>query len=375
MTTLITLNIPTGGDAGPFNLYSNTNGYTVPFATGISAAALTAGYTSTVVPEGTTIIRVVSTGWCTNYIDITINLIPTTTTTSSSSTSTTTSTSTTAVPTTTTTSSSSTSTSTSTSTTTSTSTSSTTTTTTTIACDCVDYTLSISQVDLDASDDNEVYTEYINCEGDPSERISGVAGTYTICMTNAEGISPILYILVDTVPTTAIESTATKTSVCCNPTTTTTTTVCPCIEYVSIGMTAAGTFNYEDCFGTPKSIFLNEGPNLFVGLGESECVNRNSLSSSVSFTIISYGPCCTPTTTTTTTTVEPTTTTTTTVSECVEFFADGGVGGGTVNYNDCLGNPQSFTVAPEEISQTYCGLENSISDGGTTISIVGLCVA
>lgn len=122
MTTLITLSIPLGGDAGPFNLYSNTDGYTLPFATGISAAALTAGYTSTVVPEGTTVIRVVSTGWCTNYIDITINLIPTTTTTSSTSTSSTTSTTTTAVPTTTTTSSSSTSTSTSTSTTTSTTT-------------------------------------------------------------------------------------------------------------------------------------------------------------------------------------------------------------------------------------------------------------
>lgn len=126
MTTLIILNIPVGGDAGPFNLYSNTDGYTTPFATGISAAALTAGYTSTVVPDGTTIIRVVSTGLCTNYIDVTINLIPTTTTTSSTSTSSTTTTSTTAVPTTTTTSSSSTSTSTSTSTTTATPTTTTT---------------------------------------------------------------------------------------------------------------------------------------------------------------------------------------------------------------------------------------------------------
>ena len=74
MIALITLVIPPGGDAGPFNLYSNTDGYTTPFATNISAAALTAGYTSTVVPNGTTIIRVVSTGVCTNYIDITINL-------------------------------------------------------------------------------------------------------------------------------------------------------------------------------------------------------------------------------------------------------------------------------------------------------------
>ena len=80
-------------------------------------------------------------------------------------------------------------------------------------------------------------------------------------------------------------------------------------------------------------------------------------------------------TTTTTTTVEPTTTTTTTVSECIEFFADGGVGGGTVNYNDCLGNPQSFTVAPEKISETYCGISDSISAGGLLIGIVGSCVA
>jgi hypothetical protein len=89
MTTLITLNIPVGGDAGPFNLYSNTDGYTTPFATNISAAVLEAGYTSTVVPNGTTIIRVVSTGVCTNYIDIVLTE-PTTTSTSTSSSSTTT---------------------------------------------------------------------------------------------------------------------------------------------------------------------------------------------------------------------------------------------------------------------------------------------
>lgn len=103
MIALVTLVLPIGGDAGPFNLFSNTDGYIVPFATNVSAAALIAGYTSTVVPDGTTIIRVKSTGICTNYINIQINLIPTTTTTSSSSTSSTTTTSTTAAPTTTTT--------------------------------------------------------------------------------------------------------------------------------------------------------------------------------------------------------------------------------------------------------------------------------
>jgi hypothetical protein len=113
MTTLITLVLPIGGDAGPFNLYSNVGGYAIPFETNISASALQAGYTSYVVPNGTTIIRVTSVGVCTNSIDITVGLTPTTTTTSSSSSSTSTTTST-AVPTTTTTSSSSTSTSTST---------------------------------------------------------------------------------------------------------------------------------------------------------------------------------------------------------------------------------------------------------------------
>ena len=131
MTILITLTLPPGGDAGPFNLYSNTDGYTIAFASNISASALQAGYTALFVPPGTTTIRVQSVGVCTNFINVPVNVLPTTTTTSSTSTSTTTST-TTAIPTTTTTSSS-------TSTSTTSTSSSTTTTTTTIACQC--YTL------------------------------------------------------------------------------------------------------------------------------------------------------------------------------------------------------------------------------------------
>ena len=125
MTVLITLVLPPGGDAGPFNLYSDTDGYVVAFATNISASALIAGYTATNVPDGTTIIKVQSVGVCTNFVNVPVNVLPTTTTTSSSSTSSTTTTSTTAGPTTTTTSSS-----TSTSTTTTTATPTTTTTTT-----------------------------------------------------------------------------------------------------------------------------------------------------------------------------------------------------------------------------------------------------
>jgi hypothetical protein len=127
MIVLVTLVLPVGADSGPFNLFSNTDGFTTAFDTNISASSLVAGYTSTSVPTGTTTIRVVSTGTCTNYIDIQVSLITTTTTSSSTSTTTSTSTSTSTSTTTT-----STSTSSSTTTTTTTIPPSTTTTTSTI---------------------------------------------------------------------------------------------------------------------------------------------------------------------------------------------------------------------------------------------------
>ena len=99
MTVLITLTVA-GTDSGPFNLYSNIDGFTSAFETGVSRSALLAGYSSALVPNFTTVIRVLSTGDCTNYIDITLDAPVTTTTTSSSSTSTST---TTIAPTTTTT--------------------------------------------------------------------------------------------------------------------------------------------------------------------------------------------------------------------------------------------------------------------------------
>jgi hypothetical protein len=96
MIIITTLVIPPGGDVGPFDLYSDSDGYTVPFATNVSASALEAGYSST-VPDDATIIRVVSIGFCTNFINLDINLITTTTTTSSSTSSTSTTTSTTTI--------------------------------------------------------------------------------------------------------------------------------------------------------------------------------------------------------------------------------------------------------------------------------------
>lgn len=81
-----------GSDLGPFDLYSDVDGYTTAFESGISKTTLEAGYTSNLVPTGTTIIRVMSVGeFCDNYIDLAV----TTTTTTSTSTSTSTTTSTT----------------------------------------------------------------------------------------------------------------------------------------------------------------------------------------------------------------------------------------------------------------------------------------
>lgn len=89
MTVFIQLTTA-GTDSGPYNLYSDVDGYTVAFASSIAKSVLLAGYTSSAVPTGTTIIRVMSIGTCTNYTDITIQTGTTTTTTSVAPTTTTT---------------------------------------------------------------------------------------------------------------------------------------------------------------------------------------------------------------------------------------------------------------------------------------------
>lgn len=69
-----------GANAGPFNLYSNVDGFTSVFATGVSKATLLAGY-SVIAPVGTTTVRIMSVGVCTNYIDVIVTTTTTTTTT------------------------------------------------------------------------------------------------------------------------------------------------------------------------------------------------------------------------------------------------------------------------------------------------------
>jgi hypothetical protein len=80
MTVLITLTTA-GADTGPFNLYSDLDGYVSAFETGVAKIDLVAGYTSYAVPDGTTIVRVSSDGTCLNYVDISVNTTTTTTTT------------------------------------------------------------------------------------------------------------------------------------------------------------------------------------------------------------------------------------------------------------------------------------------------------
>lgn len=95
MTVTITLTLA-GSDTGPFNLYSNVDGYVSAFQISVARSVLVAGLTTGTVPDGTTEILVRSIGTCQRdlYLPIAGAPIPTTTTTTSSSTSTTTSTTT-----------------------------------------------------------------------------------------------------------------------------------------------------------------------------------------------------------------------------------------------------------------------------------------
>jgi hypothetical protein len=79
-----------GTSTGPFNLLSNYDSYVTPFETNIAKTTLVTGYTSSLVPDTATIIRVLSSGSCTNHTDLTIVPTTTTTTTTTSTTTTTT---------------------------------------------------------------------------------------------------------------------------------------------------------------------------------------------------------------------------------------------------------------------------------------------
>ena len=75
MTVYLTLTTA-GSDSDSFSLYSNINGYTVPFELNVSRASLLAGYTTALVPDYTSVVRIKSTGDCINYTDIVLEYTP-----------------------------------------------------------------------------------------------------------------------------------------------------------------------------------------------------------------------------------------------------------------------------------------------------------
>lgn len=65
-----------GTEAGPFDIFSDYDGYVVPIQTNVPKSTLLLPY-SLVVPDGTYNIRVKSIGDCVNFIDIPIQNLPT----------------------------------------------------------------------------------------------------------------------------------------------------------------------------------------------------------------------------------------------------------------------------------------------------------
>jgi len=80
MTVLLTLTTA-GTDATVFDLYSDIDGFTTAFETGVSRASLVAGYSSVLVPDYTTTVRIQATEKCVNSVDIVLENTTTTTTT------------------------------------------------------------------------------------------------------------------------------------------------------------------------------------------------------------------------------------------------------------------------------------------------------
>lgn len=81
ITVLITLTTA-GVDTGPFNLFSNVDGYTSAFDSNVPKNLLELGYPSDVVPDDTTIIRVQSVNsLCNNYVNLPTGITTTSTTT------------------------------------------------------------------------------------------------------------------------------------------------------------------------------------------------------------------------------------------------------------------------------------------------------
>jgi len=86
-----------GGDAEPFNLYTNVDGFTSAFASGVTRAQLLAGFPAS-ISDSATVVRVRSISACNNYTDLAVPGVTTSTTSTTSTTVTSTTTTTTTLP-------------------------------------------------------------------------------------------------------------------------------------------------------------------------------------------------------------------------------------------------------------------------------------
>jgi len=74
MAKAVIIKLTTAGTStGPFNLLSDYDSYVTPFETNIAKTTLVTGYTSSLVPNTATTIRVLSSGSCTNYVNLLIS--------------------------------------------------------------------------------------------------------------------------------------------------------------------------------------------------------------------------------------------------------------------------------------------------------------
>jgi hypothetical protein len=267
MNVLITLSTA-GASTGPtFNLYSDVDTYATPFETGVAKSALVSGYTSTLVPNAATMIRVQSVGVCTNYGLFSIAGVTTTTTTTAGGGGTTTTTTTAGGGTTTTT--------------TTAGGGTTTTTTTTIQpfdyyyaekYECPDCILLEANVIVKFPPGTTVLTNknYISFSGDFNYRITGSAPYSAF----SNQMQTVAYDNCNAV---------------CNPvTTTTTTTIAPSLCYNYNGFNNNDepfTLTWTDCDGTPRS------ENVPASSSSSTFCAQDGSVYGFNFTIYTISPC------------------------------------------------------------------------------------
>jgi len=336
-----------GTSVGPFNMLSDADSYATPFEFNISRATLVTGYTSSLVPNAATIIRALSSGSCTNYVDLTINVPTTTTTTTTTTTAaptttSTTTTTTTAAPTTTTSTTTTTTTAapTTTSTTTTTTTAaptttSTTTTTTTAAPTTTTSTTTTTTTNIPYTQSFYTGSSLLTAcaETNPVDLYyNGALGVGTILYQGPGYSNPVVptkYCKVDNnnvyvVGTPSPEDGYITEIVTCPTTTTTTTTTAPPFDYyyadeIDCNGCTSITADVLVKFAGGSSVTLNKYYRTAVGSGVYLLNEAASSGTAVTLNSLMYNDCAsacpaTTTTTTTTTTAAPTTSTTTTTT-------------------------------------------------------------